>query len=645
MEYIKSTNTFRDSIKNGSEMEHFHSQHRLRDSIKNGSTKEFVVAQQSLLSFKDGQTPTSSTSFPEKTKDVLLPEPSVNAPFQELPGSNTDQLYPIADRLFFNVWNTPSPTLGATLSPSSALKQTFALLDISEGVVEADSTSIKELPCSNGGGIGSRISQYSGTQEATSNTDHHSSKIFNLDTAMDFRFADTRTDGQDQMEQVFLLPIPSKPSSSQSPNLRQSLCPAIHTDVQQFGGHSNCIKHQELLFTKTPQLSSPDTATTNSSGDTFPSDSGYDSAAPDSYYTSTTSPGSFYLQDEESEFDDTYFCRARNLVGVSEFPHGRYLDESYCPQPIPINDPIQKELLDISTARHAIYCSCQIQGTQALCFFEHGESGFEPNDARVGGSYADARMAQSMTDVDIEPLCNDFFTGEEPQRFRPALLRGGKCLDVIIPKADTFAKGGAAAFIPGQDTEFQYDLDFFLYCEENFASAPPWSAESIRGFDLNIDFSSLPNSQLPIGERATTPIHDTPSPKSESKSFKCDYEGCTYEPSGEYQWRKGNLARHKRETHEMKSENRLICNIKDCKETFTRISNLNAHQENKHNILFFKKRRNRRSSAAGNINKPKAGRRITKAPKMIALKNRPKHNRSQSVPGPVEFWTTLKLDS
>ncbi|KAJ8067258.1 hypothetical protein OCU04_004620 [Sclerotinia nivalis] len=521
-----------------------------------------------------------------------------------------------------------SATLGSTLSSCSRFKRSYALLDISESVAEADSTSINELPCSygGGGGIGSKMSEYFGPQEATSNTDHHSSKSFSFDTAMDFGFVDTRADGQDEMEPAFLLPILSKPSSGQSPNLRQSLCPAIHTNMQ-FRDHSDSIQHRELLFTRTPQLSSPDTATTDTSGDSFPSDSGYCSVTPDPYYTSTTSPGSFYLQDEESEFDDTYFWGAGNLVGVPEFPRGRYLDQSYCPQPIPANDSIQKELLDISTARHAIYCSCQIQGTQALCFLEHGESGFEPNDARVGGSYADARMAQYMIDVDIDPLCHSFYIEEEPQSLRPALLRGGKCLDTIIPKADTFTKGGAATLIPGQDTKIQYNSDLFLYC----ASAPPWSVEHTRGFDL-------PDSQLQIRERAATPVHDTPSPKSESKSFKCDYKDCTYEPSGEYQWRKGNLARHKRETHEMKSENRFICNMNDCKETFTRISNLNVHQENKHDLLIFRKRRNRRSSVAGNINKPKTGRRITKAPKMVALTNRPEHNRSQPVPGPFDHF-------
>ncbi|CAD6444557.1 a975918f-cced-4db2-b14c-b4ee306cc081-CDS [Sclerotinia trifoliorum] len=633
MDYFKSTENLRDSIKNGSEMEHFHPQNFFRDSIKNGSMKECVASQQILSSSKNGDTPTSFASFPEKTRDLRLPKLSVNATFQELPGSNADLFISTADPGFPNGLDSSSPSPGATLSPWSPFKRIFALLDISESLAEADSTSIKELPCHYSGGIGPRISQHLGPREATFDTDHHSSKFFNLDSAMDSRLADTRPNEQHGMEPLFCLPFSPKPSYSQPSNLRQSLCPAINTDIQQFRDLSNSFKHRELQFTITPQLSSPDTATTNTSGDSFPSDSGYDSAAPDPCYTSTTGPGSFYIEDEESEFDDKYFAGARHLVDVSEFHYAGYLDRSSCLQPTPINDPMQKDLLDTSSARHAVFCSCQAQGIQALCFLEHGESGFEATEVRVDSSCADARMAQSMTDVDIDSLCNSLYTGDEPEILPPAPLRESIPWDIIIPKADALAKGGAAIFTSVQDTEIENHFDFSLYCEEYYASAPPWSAENIRGFDWNVDFSSLPDSQLQMEEGAKTPVHDTPSPKSESKSLKCDQEGCTYEPSGQYQWRKGNLARHKKETHNMKSENRLICDIKDCKETFTRISNLNVHLENKHGVLIVRKTRNRRSSVAGIINKPKAGRRITKAPKTVALTNIPECNRSQSVPG------------
>ncbi|APA11709.1 hypothetical protein sscle_08g064790 [Sclerotinia sclerotiorum 1980 UF-70] len=621
MDYIEN---FRDSIKNGSEIEHFHSHNFFRDSIKNGSTKESVGSQQLLSPSKDGNTPTSFTSFPEKTGDLFLPELPVNSNFQELPGSNAGLFIPSPDLGFLNGLDLSSPSLGATLSPYSPFKRGFTLLEISESVVEADSTSIKELPSSYGGGIGSRMSQYLGPQEATSDNDHHSSKFSNLDTDIDSRLVDTRPDGQHEMEPLFPFPFSPKPSYSPPPNLRQALCPAINTDMQQFIDHSNSIKHQELLFTSTPQLSSPNTSTTHNSGDSFPTDSGYDSADPDPCHTSTTGPGSFYVDDEESEFDK-FLSRARNLMGVSESHYAKSLGESYYPQPTPIDDPTQKDLLGASTAYNATFCSYQTHGTQ--CFLEHGGNGFEPNQARLDGSYADARMAQYMRDLNIDPLCNSFYRGDESEILRSALLEGNKHLDTVIPKADTLAKGGDITLTSVQDTEIEYGFEI------SSAFAPPWSAEDIRGFNWNFDFRSLPDTQLEIEEAAKTPIYDTPSPKSESKSLKCDQEGCTYEPRGQHQWRKGNLVRHKKETHNMKSEDRFMCDIKDCKETFTRISNLNVHQGNKHGFPVSRKTRNRRSSVPGIINKPKAGRRTTKAPKTVALADIPERSRSQSVPG------------
>ncbi|EDO02709.1 predicted protein [Sclerotinia sclerotiorum 1980 UF-70] len=261
-------------------------------------------------------------------------------------------------------------------------------------------------------------------------------------------------------------------------------------------------------------------------------------------------------------------------MGVSESHYAKSLGESYYPQPTPIDDPTQKDLLGASTAYNATFCSYQTHGTQ--CFLEHGGNGFEPNQARLDGSYADARMAQYMRDLNIDPLCNSFYRGDESEILRSALLEGNKHLDTVIPKADTLAKGGDITLTSVQDTEIEYGFEI------SSAFAPPWSAEDIRG---------------------------------------------------QHQWRKGNLVRHKKETHNMKSEDRFMCDIKDCKETFTRISNLNVHQGNKHGFPVSRKTRNRRSSVPGIINKPKAGRRTTKAPKTVALADIPERSRSQSVPG------------
>ncbi|KAF7907793.1 hypothetical protein EAE99_011918 [Botrytis elliptica] len=61
---------------------------------------------------------------------------------------------------------------------------------------------------------------------------------------------------------------------------------------------------------------------------------------------------------------------------------------------------------------------------------------------------------------------------------------------------------------------------------------------------------------------------------------KCLY--CDYEPSGGDEWKMGNLIRHIKGKHLIKTTDRLHCRMNECKATFTRYGNLKAHQEHIH---------------------------------------------------------------
>ncbi|TGO45895.1 hypothetical protein BOTNAR_0630g00040 [Botryotinia narcissicola] len=153
-----------------------------------------------------------------------------------------------------------------------------------------------------------------------------------------------------------------------------------------------------------------------------------------------------------------------------------------------------------------------------------------------------------------------------------------------------------------------------------------------RGFNKNFNFATIPETQLPTEEETRRSTYDTPSPKSNNKLMKCSYPECNYEPRGEDQWKLGNLRRHEKE-HKISLKDRIVCKMSDCKATFTRAGNRDAHLENIHGAVIFRQKRIRRNSTAENTKQPRAGRRITKVPRRAGgLINRPKQNRSQSVP-------------
>ncbi|ESZ98517.1 hypothetical protein SBOR_1179 [Sclerotinia borealis F-4128] len=527
--------------------------------------------------------------------------------YHELSDRTVYQPISVAGQGFSNIWKSSSSTLPATVSPSSTLQGHFDL----HGIAEADSTYIKELPGFRDGRIDFGMSLDTETPGLIPSTGRRSSHHFDLDTSMELRSVGTTTDRKNPSEPVYLLPVSSRPSFSRPLKIRGSMCPIIQTDVHQ---------RQEKLILDTLQCSSPDTATTNTSGETFSTYSGYDSAAPDCYQSAGTSPGSFYARGKQSIFN----------APIWDFTE--CLEQDIHPQSIRMSNFIEEKLLEPSAAQGEFDFPLVAQDMQTSCFAEPQEKSFHFIDAGAGYSLFDARTAQIITDMGNGSPCDNMNTGKQSQSFGSTFQpNGNRCLDVNIPRADQGAKHGAVAFSQFQNTEVQSSLDTFPYWKTDDASTSPWSAENIRGFDRNFDFSTLPANQLLVGEIATTSTHENSSPNSEYESIKCTHPDCLYESGGEYQWKRGNLRRYIKEKHELNIEDRLLCDIGYCKATFTRIGNLHAHKENKQNITIPRQKRKRRNTMDGNTKRPRAGSRIMKATKRFtgSLVNFPNHSQPQ----------------
>ncbi|TGO57363.1 hypothetical protein BCON_0066g00120 [Botryotinia convoluta] len=609
-----------------------------RDSIINGSRKESALSPQSLFSSDGEYISPSLKNFPESAKGIFLTELSGETNFHELPDSsllpelpenslNHDQPNPVAGHSFFNNQKPISSTLRAIVSPSYAAKGPFTSLD----TPEAGSTVVTEFPCVDGDQIGSRAPWYIENQESISSAGHCLSDAFGFDTSTEIGIVDITAKIQNQMDAAYLSPDSSISIPLQSPKFRRSMCPAIQTDVRRFESNLDDMQHQGRLFEDSPQISSPDTASTDTSGETFPSDSGYGPRAPQSDYTSATSPRSLFPGDERLGFENTFFSKARQLVSPSEFSHERYLGQSYSLQSKQPND---FNCFGLATIQSELHDLCKDQHMQASYVSDFKENIFESGEMGVISNSLSAYMAQNVTDID-QRLPNHFSTGDAAQYLQCTIQRGFGCLENIIPGAEKCETTDAATFTPAMGTENQCASNPFGTYEEEHAS--PWSAENVRGFNKNFNFATIPETQLPIEqEQARTSTYDTPSPKSDNKVIKCSYPGCNYEPGGEDQWKSGNLRRHEKEKHKITLKDRVVCKMRDCKATFTRAGNRDAHLENMHGAVIFRQKRNRRNSMAENTKQPRAGSRITKAPRKIGgLTNRPKQNRSQSVPGPL----------
>ncbi|KAF7933828.1 uncharacterized protein EAE98_003537 [Botrytis deweyae] len=605
-----------------------------RDSIINGSRKEAALSPQSLFSYDGEYISPSPTKFQESAKDTCLTELSGESNFHELPDSSLlpelpedslthDQSTPVAGHSFLNNQKRISSTLRAIVSPSSASNGRFQSLD----TPEAGSTSIKEFPSVHGDQAGYRTPWYIGTQESTPSAGHCLSDTLDFGNPAEAGMVDITAEIRVQMDAAYLSPDSSISMPLQSPRFRGSMCPAIQTDVRKFESNVEAIQYQGRLLEDSPRISSPDTASTNTSGETFTSDSGYGPRAPQSDYTSATSPRSLFSGDERLGFENAFFIKAGQLVSPSEFRHERYFDQSSSLQS---KQPIDFNAFGPATILSELDDLCRDQHMQASYLPDFKENIFDSGEMGVINNSLSAYMAQNVTDID-QRFPNHFSTDDTAQYVQSTIQRGFGCLKNIIPGAEDCETTDAATFSAAMETENQYVPNIFETYEEKYAS--PWSAENIRGFNKNFNFATIPETQLPIEEEQTrTSTYDSPSPKSDNKVMKCSYPGCNYEPSGEDQWKSGNLRRHEKE-HKITLKDRIVCKMKDCKATFTRAGNRDAHLENMHGAVILRQKRNRRNSMAENTKRPRAGSRITKAPRKIGgLTSRPKQNRSQSVP-------------
>ncbi|TGO16224.1 hypothetical protein BTUL_0030g00070 [Botrytis tulipae] len=531
-----------------------------RDSIMNGSRKESALSPQSLFSYDGEYLSPSLKKFQEGAKDNFLIELSGESNFHELPDSSLLPELPedsldhyqstlVAGRSFLNNKKRISSISRAIVSPSSASNSYFQSLD----TLEAGLTVITECPRVDGEKVGYRTPWYNETQDLTPSAGHGLSNTFGFGNTAEAEMVDKTAEIRIQMDAAYLSQDSSISMPLQSPRSLGSMCPAIQTDLRRFKSNLDATQHQRGLFEDSPQISSPDTASTNTSGETFSSDSGYGPRAPQSDYTSATSPRSLFPGDEQLGFENAFFSKPGQLVSPPEFNIDQRL----------------------------------------------------PN--------------------------NNFSIDDAAQYLQSTIQRGFGCLKNIVPGAENCETADAAIFTPAMETENQYAPNIFGTYEEKHAS--PWSAENVRGFNKNFNFATIPETQLPIEEEQTrTSTYDTPSPKSNNKVMKCSYPECNYEPSGEDQWKLGNLRRHEKE-HKISLKDRIVCKMSDCKATFTRAGNRDAHLENIHGAVILRQKRIRRNSTAENTKQPRAGRRITKVPRKAGgLINRPKQNRSQSVP-------------
>ncbi|KAF7898219.1 hypothetical protein EAF00_004665 [Botryotinia globosa] len=605
-----------------------------RDSIMNGSRKESTLSPQSLFSYDGEYLSPNLKKFQEGAKDNFLIELSGESNFHELPDSSLlpelpedsldhNQSILVAGHSFLNNPKRISSTSQTIACPSSASNSHFRSLD----TPEAGLTVITEFPRVDGEKVGYRTPWYNETQELNPSAGHGPSDTFGFGNTAEAEMVDTTAEIRIQMDAAYLSQDSSISMPLQSPRSLGSMCPAIQTDLRRFKSNLDAIQHQRGLFEDSPRISSPDTASTNTSGETFSSDSGYGPRAPQSDYTSATSPRSLFPGDEWLGFENKFFSKPGQLVSPPEFSHESYLDQSSILQSKQPNDFNTFGLANIHSELDEL---CKDQQMQASYFSDFKDAIFESGEMEIINSSSSAYMAQNVTDID-QRLANNFPIDDDPQYMQSTIQREFSCLKTIIPEVKNCETPDAATFTPAMDTEIQHAPNLFELYEEKHAS--PWSPENVRGFDKNFNFATIPETQLPIEEEQTrTSTYDTLSPKSNNKVMKCSYPECNYEPSGEDQWKLGNLRRHEKE-HKISLKDRIVCKMSDCKATFTRAGNRDAHLENIHGAIIFRQKRIRRNSTAENTKQPRAGRRITKVPRKAGgLINRPKQNRSQSVP-------------
>ncbi|TEY70309.1 hypothetical protein BOTCAL_0107g00240 [Botryotinia calthae] len=581
-----------------------------RDSIKNGSRKESTLSPRNLFSSEGGHITSGLENFPQYVKGSFPTELSGESSFYELPESlyvpelpennlDYDQRTPVADHIFVN--NQES---------------------ISSGL-------IAELPYVDGDQPGSRIPRHIEFEESLSSAGHCQSDTLGFDSSAEVEIIDTNAEIPNQMNTSHLLPASLISMPLQSLTSRKSMCPAIETNVNSFRGNVNDTQYQGRLFGDSPRISSPDTASTDASGETFPSDSGYASRARQSNCTSATSPRSVFPGDERLGFENKLF---------GEFGHEGYSNQSCGLQPDQSNSLNWPGPASSQSEHNGLYRDPHIQASHLSNFKENP---LELRGTEVVDNSITAYTAQSGTDID-RTFQSHLYAGGASQYLKLPTQYDDYWRN-IIPRADKHVMTGAATLTLATGTENQCAPSPFEIYQAGRVS--PWSPEDFHlcgGYDQNFNFATIPEAQLPKEKEeeeeddAKIFTYDNSSPKSDSKVIKCSYPGCDHEPGGKDQWKLGNLRRHEKEKHKMNLKNRIVCTRTDCKITFTRVGNRDTHLETIHGAVIPRQKRNRRNSMVENTKKPSDSSRIAKAPQKIGgLTNRPKQNRSQSVPGPL----------
>ncbi|KAM0138371.1 hypothetical protein ACHAP3_003698 [Botrytis cinerea] len=583
-----------------------------RDSIKNGSGKESTLSPEMLFSSEGGYIISGLENFPQNVKGIFPTELSGESSFYELPEGILVSELP-ENNLFYD---------------QSTLVADHVFINNREPI---SSALIAELPCVDGDQHGSKPPRHIESKESFSSAGHCLSDNLGFDSSSEVEIIDTNAEIPNQVNASYLSPD-SSISMPLSHTFRRSMCHAIRTNVNSFSGNFNDNQYQGRLFEDSPRLSSPDTASTDASGETFPSDSGYASRAPKSNCTSATSPRSVFPGDEHLMFENTTFRKAAQL---SEFGHEGYLNQSCGLQSNQSNSLNWPGLVSSQSELNGY----RDQHIQASRFSDFKGNPFELRGMEVVDNSTTAYIAQSVADID-RTFPSHFSAVDASQYLRFPIQYEAELWGNIIPRADKHAMTGAATLTLAMGAENQYAPSPFETYENERTF--PWSAEDLQGFYQN--FATIPKVQLPKEKEeeeeeeddAKIFTYDTSSPKSDKKVIKCSYPDCDYEPGGKDQWKVGNLRRHKKEKHKMNLKNRIVCKIMDCKTTFTRVGNRDAHLENIHGAVILRQKRNRRNSMMENTKKPSDGSRIAKAPQKIGgSTNRPKQNRSQSVPGPL----------
>lgn len=456
---------FRTSVLNGNCKEPLGSPIAFRDSINNGSGMESIVSPHHQFSSRDVVKPSSTQTPPEYTKDV--------AP-AELPDRSPDQSMSTTDHVSSNFLQSPSSSLQSTWNSNN---YTLALLNIQE----ADSTSIKELPCFNSERINSKIPYNTKKRDGISKFGRRLSHQLSINTSMELIPIDVASRNQNLSGPVYFQPVSSNFSSHQTFESVQSMRPPTQEDVHQFENRCfDSTQHESALLATSLRRSSQTTI----SSDTLPTDSGYESASLRPCDSSIASPGSLTFGFEQIGLDDSFPYTDAQFMGLSGSSQGDNFNQgmSLRQQSMQMHNPGDEETLGLPAAHFDL--PLQMQGIEAQSFIVDRANQFEPNDAIYSPtSWFDARITQDFTDMDEASLNENMLADLEPQ---PQPLQSLSHLKDIDPfnrgmsTAGHFSNDSCAPHTHTHNSQLDWGLNSIQTHENEQIYSPPWSAESVR---------------------------------------------------------------------------------------------------------------------------------------------------------------------